>query len=95
MIWVGRRRRAKFRRPKLDRSYQSQADRRRVWLDAACRTERKQERALAQKTIRVPRSGRAVEDALQREARQDLIEIDTLRLGEVEQARTDGAAIFA
>ncbi|WP_186436732.1 hypothetical protein [Thiomonas delicata] len=44
-------------------------------LDAACRTEGKQERALAQKTTRVLRSGRAIEAALQREARQDLIEM--------------------
>jgi hypothetical protein len=52
--------------------------------------EREQQRTLEQKSIGVLRSGHAVEDALQRESHQHLIEIDTLRFGNIEQAPTDG-----
>lgn len=51
--------------------------------------ERKQQRAFQQKAIRVLRLRQAVEDALQRETYQYLIEIDALRLGDVEQAGTN------
>jgi len=46
--------------------------------------------ALEQKTIGVLRLGQTIEDAFQRESHQHLIEIDALRFGNVEQARTDG-----
>jgi hypothetical protein len=48
------------------------------------------QRALEQKAIGVLRLGQAVEDALQCKPHQHLIEIDTLRLGNIEQACTDG-----
>ena len=52
--------------------------------------EREQQRTFEQKAVRVRRLGQPVEDALQGKAHQHLIEIDALRLGDIEQARTDG-----
>jgi len=51
--------------------------------------EREQQRALEQKALGVLRLGQAIEDALQGEAHQHLIEVDTLRLGDVQQAGAD------
>ena len=45
---------------------------------------------LSTKTVRVLRLSHAVEDALECKAHQHLVEVDTLRFGNVEQARTDG-----
>jgi hypothetical protein len=53
--------------------------------------EREEQRALEQKTIRVPGLAQAVEDAFQCEAHKHLIEIRPLRLGDVEQAGAYGS----
>ncbi len=53
-------------------------------------SEREEQRALEQKTISVLRSGQAVENAFQRKTHQHLIEIHTLRFGDIELSRTDG-----
>jgi len=49
-----------------------------------------QQRALEQEAIGMRRPAKAVEDALQGEAHQHLVEIHALRLGQSEQARSDG-----
>ena len=52
------------------------------------------QRALEQKAVSVLRLCQTVKDAFQRESHQHLIEIDALRFGNIEQARTDGRGDF-